>query len=189
MNYTHSENLNKFIQEVIKESKHQLIDLHAIAVSIGPGSYTGLRIGVSSAKGLAYALNIPVIAISTLQSLAFSFMKEMEPDDLIIPMIDARRMEVYCAVYDNKLHEKEEVKALVLDQNSFMYFKDAGKIWLVGDGVEKIKAIHNASQFNYIHCFPTSKSMVQLAHQKYLSSDFVDIAYFEPFYLKDFIAG
>jgi len=184
--YAHAEKLHVFIEDVLKEAKLNYSDLNAIAVSMGPGSYTGLRIGVSAAKGLCYALNIPLIAIDTLELLA---RKITVNDGVIIPMIDARRMEAYTAIFDTDYNNIRETKAEVIGDN---FFDDvAGTIHLVGDGAAKYHEILPAGKFVYHEnaVYPSAAEMAQLSFNKYKKSDTVDVAYFEPFYLKDFIAG
>nr|WP_315195484.1 tRNA (adenosine(37)-N6)-threonylcarbamoyltransferase complex dimerization subunit type 1 TsaB [uncultured Flavobacterium sp.] len=182
--YSHAERLHVFIEEIISEAGIQLKDLTAIAVSQGPGSYTGLRIGVSAAKGLCYALDIPLIAVDTLQSLAF---KVKVTDGLIVPMIDARRMEVYSAVFSATLEKKREVLAEIIDENSFEDF--AEKVYFVGDCNEKCKAVLTKDNFVFLDeiKYPSANEMSALSFDKYKISDTVDVAYFEPYYLKDFL--
>ena len=185
--FTHSENLTIFIQEVLTEAKLSVKDLDAIAVSKGPGSYTGLRIGVSTAKGLCYGLEKPLISISTLYSM-FVQSKSQIPT-LFCPMLDARRMEVYCAVYDEKGSVVKEVAADIINENSFAELLNENKIIFFGDGAAKCKealSYHDHAIF-VDNIFPSAKAMVMLAEEKFLKKDFEDVAYFEPFYLKDFV--
>ena len=160
-NFSHAEKLHVFIQEILKENSITLNDLSAIAVSKGPGSYTGLRIGVSSVKGLCYALNIP--------------------------MIDARRMEVYTAFFDKKYNIQREVRADIIDENS--YSEINANVHLVGDGIAKFKEVltNNKFIFHDSVIYPSANEMSAIAFEKYKKSDFVDVAYFEPYYLKDFV--
>lgn len=182
--YSHAEKLHVFINEIIKDAKISLSDLDAIAVSQGPGSYTGLRIGVSAAKGLSYALEIPLIAVDTLESLAN---KAKSNDGYIIPMIDARRMEVYSAIFNSNKEKIREVKAEVLTEESFSDITD--KIYFVGDSNEKAKTILSKANFVFLDdlMFPSANEMSLLSYQKFQKKDFVDVAYFEPYYLKDFM--
>jgi tRNA threonylcarbamoyladenosine biosynthesis protein TsaB len=184
--YTHAEKLHVFIDEVFKEAGLAYSDLSAVAVSKGPGSYTGLRIGVSAAKGLCYALNIPLIAIDTLELLA---RKISVNDGVIIPMIDARRMEVYNAIYTSDYKQLRATQAEVITENSFT--ETTGKIHLVGDGASKCKELLFDSRFVYHDdvIYPSAAQMAELSYLKNKISDTVDVAYFEPYYLKDFIAG
>ena len=183
-NFNHAEKLHVFIEEVMTESNIKLSDLNAVSVSKGPGSYTGLRIGVSTAKGLCYALDIPLIAIDTLQIIA----KQIQISEGIIqPMIDARRMEVFTASFDKKHQIVGQTKALVLDENSFEEIKK--KIHFIGDGAEKSEAVLKSERFIfYSHLkYPSAKEMVELSYDAYLNKKFEDVAYFEPYYLKDFM--
>lgn len=185
-NYSHSEQLHVFIQDVLKDGKKVLTDLDAIAVSKGPGSYTGLRIGVSSAKGLCFALDIPLISIATLESMADQ--TESDNCDFIIPVLDARRMEVYSLVFDKNHDEIRETKAEIIDENSFQEYAERGKVLLLGSGAEKCKSILTHKNFSYdTSVVPSSREMGALSYQKFKKKEFEDVAYFEPFYLKDFI--
>jgi tRNA threonylcarbamoyladenosine biosynthesis protein TsaB len=182
--FSHAEKLHVFMEEILKENKLTFQDLSAIAVSQGPGSYTGLRIGVSAAKGLCYALSIPLIAIDTLESLA---RQVKNINGLVIPMIDARRMEVYSAIFNDKLEKIRAIEAQIIDENSFSDI--TGTIYIVGDCQEKIKTVLSKSNFVFLDniVFPSASEMSQLAFNKYQKSDTVDVAYFEPYYLKDFM--
>ena len=185
-NYSHAERLHLFIEEVINEANISKDDLCAVAISKGPGSYTGLRIGVSTAKGLCYALDIPLISVSTLEALA----NQVKVDDgIIIPMLDARRMEVYSAVFDKYNNQIRETKAQELDENSFKLYLNEGKVYFIGNGVQKSKeVITHENAFFIENKLPSSENMSKIAYEKYKKSDIEDVAYFEPFYLKDFIA-
>jgi tRNA threonylcarbamoyladenosine biosynthesis protein TsaB len=182
--YSHAERLHVFIEEIVKEAGITFSDLAAIAVSQGPGSYTGLRIGVSAAKGLCYALGIPLIAIDTLQTLASQITVS---DGLIIPMIDARRMEVYSAVFDVNHQNKRETQAEIIDDNSFQGFEET--LYFIGDCAEKCKSVLTKGNFVFLENikYPSAKEMSRLSYDKYKISDTVDVAYFEPYYLKDFM--
>jgi len=185
--YSHAEKLHVFIDEVLKEGKSTMGNLDAIAVSKGPGSYTGLRIGVSAAKGLCYALDIPLIAIPTLAVLAASV---EEGSTVIIPMLDARRMEVYSAVFNDDKQEIRETKAEIVFESSFAEYLSNNKVTFVGNGVLKFKEIcGDANAIFMDEIQPSSIKMAVLAEQKYKKNDIVDVAYFEPFYLKDFKIG
>ena len=183
--YSHAEKLHVFIDEILKENKLTFKDLSAIAISQGPGSYTGLRIGVSAAKGLCYSLDIPLIAIDTLEILARKLTVE---NGIIIPMIDARRMECYTAVFDAKHEKIREVKAEIIDENSFQEITTE-VIHFVGDGATKCKDVLSDTKFIYHDeiQFPSANEMSKIAYDKYKKNDTVDVAYFEPFYLKDFM--
>ncbi|SNR17517.1 tRNA (adenosine(37)-N6)-threonylcarbamoyltransferase complex dimerization subunit type 1 TsaB [Tenacibaculum jejuense] len=185
INYSHAEKLHPFILDVVEKSGVSINDLDAVAVSKGPGSYTGLRIGVSAAKGLCFALNKPLISIGTLNALAHSI--DVKEDAHIIPMLDARRMEVYSAVYTNENLEIREVKAEIIDENSFEEYTDK-KVYLIGDGSEKCKEVLKHANFIFIEDkHPSSIQMAELSYIKYKKNDIEDVAYFEPFYLKDFM--
>ncbi|MBL7932414.1 MAG: tRNA (adenosine(37)-N6)-threonylcarbamoyltransferase complex dimerization subunit type 1 TsaB [Bacteroidia bacterium] len=187
--FTHAENLHLFIQEALSKTGIESKDLNAISVSKGPGSYTGLRIGVSSAKGLAYALNIPLISVDTLQIMAAMAYDTMKEKAFYCPMIDARRMEIYTNVYDQDLKAQSEIQALIVDENSIDTFKKYPKICFFGDGMPKCKTLLSTlTNAHFIEDIkPSAASMVKLAHAKFVSKSFEDVAYFEPFYLKDFM--
>ena len=181
----HSEKLHLFIEECLLKANLKLSDLKAINVSKGPGSYTGLRIGVSAAKGLAYGLSIPLISVDTLEAMADSV--SSANDAVLIPMIDARRMEVFCSIHQNGKCLRT-VSAEVLEESSFSEFNDK-KVFFFGDGAAKAIETLNPS-FTFVDEIKTSSSnLIRLGWLKYNASDFENIAYFEPFYLKDFVAG
>jgi len=161
-------------------------DLDAVAVSKGPGSYTGLRIGVSAAKGLCFALDIPLISIPTLSNMAEQ-LKDSEMD-YIIPVLDARRMEVYSAIFDNSLSQIRETRAEIIDQNSFQEYMSKGKVLVLGSGAEKCmeQLVHDNVSFDIANV-PSAREMGCLSFAKFKEKDFEDVAYFEPYYLKDFI--
>ena len=183
-NFSHAEKLHVFIEELLAENNLQFSDLNAIAVSQGPGSYTGLRIGVSSAKGFCYALNIPMIAIDTLQLLAKQIQIE---EGIVIPMIDARRMEVFTAFYDKNQNQIRNVQAEIIDENSYDEIEEV--LHLVGDGTAKFKNILVNEKFVFHPnvSYPSANEMSDLSFEKFQKQEFVDVAYFEPFYLKDFL--
>lgn len=181
--YSHAEKLHVFIEEIVKEANVNFSEIKAVAVSKGPGSYTGLRIGVSAAKGLCYALQIPLISIDTMQVLA----KKANVDGLIVPMIDARRMEVYSAIFDKNHNKIKEVEAEVLTENSYQDFDQT--VYFVGDCQEKCQTVLVKDNFKFLPeiIFPSANEMSQLSFEKFQNNDFEDVAYFEPFYLKDFM--
>lgn len=183
-NFSHAEKLHVFIEELLLETNVALKDLKAISVSQGPGSYTGLRIGVSSAKGLCYALSIPLIAIDTLEILA---RKINISNGTILPMIDARRLEVYSAFFNSNYAKIRETKAEVIDENSFQETSEI--LHLIGDGAMKFKEILTDEKFKYYPeiQFPSAAEMSLISFQKFQNNQFEDVAYFEPFYLKDFV--
>ena len=184
--YSHSERLHVYIDVVLKEAEVSLNELNAIAISKGPGSYTGLRIGVSAAKGLCFALDKPLISIPTLEVLAHQIKIE---DGVIVPMLDARRMEVYSAVYNSDYHQIRETQAEILGEDSFNEYLEKGTVYFIGNGVEKTKTLITHANAVFIdNKLPSAKEMDLLAYNKYKKNDTEDVAYFEPYYLKDFIA-
>jgi tRNA threonylcarbamoyladenosine biosynthesis protein TsaB len=183
----HASHLTLFIDEVLKAVNKSYEDLDAIAVSMGPGSYTGLRIGVSTAKGLCFALDIPLIAVSTLQAMASAKQSLANDTTLLCPMIDARRMEVYLAVYAANLSPIEDVKAEILDEHSFAAFTDYTLIFF-GDGAEKCKALYSdTKRYRFEPHINSAADMTSLAFEKFTKREEADLAYFEPYYLKDFM--
>ncbi len=188
---SHATLLGSYVEEAMSFVRAQNFKIDAVAVSCGPGSYTGLRIGVSTAKGLCYALNVPLIAVNTLELLACTllFDDSVDEDSLLCPMIDARRMEVYAAIYDRSLQPLRPVTADIIDESSYLGFLDKHKICFFGNGADKCKQtiLHPHASFKSdVH--PLAQNMVALAEKSFRDSSFVDIAYFEPFYLKDFVA-
>ena len=182
--YSHAEKLHVFIEEIVKEANVNFFEIKAVAVSKGPGSYTGLRIGVSTAKGLSYALGIPLLAVDTLLALA----KKMTINQgLIIPMLDARRMEVYNAIYTPQFELVRPVQAEVITEDSFQEYPQ--EIYLVGDGALKCESLLSDARFHFVSeiQYPSAQEMAALSFESYKISDTVDVAYFEPFYLKDFV--
>ncbi|SDK67618.1 tRNA threonylcarbamoyladenosine biosynthesis protein TsaB [Salinimicrobium catena] len=187
-NYSHAERLHKYIDEILKESGLTPGDLSAVAVSKGPGSYTGLRIGVSAAKGLCFSLDLPLISIPTLTSLALQVDKNA--GDFIIPLLDARRMEVYTAGFTSGMEAVFETRAQVLDDTSFLEYLEKGKVTFIGNGVEKFKKICSHKNASFVDGkLPSAAEMVVIASEKFAKKEFEDVAYFEPYYLKDFMAG
>jgi tRNA threonylcarbamoyladenosine biosynthesis protein TsaB len=190
----HASNITLFIEEVLKQSNKTVKDLDAVAVSMGPGSYTGLRIGVSTAKGLCYALDIPLIAVNTLEAMTSGFKGKcfsVQPNTVFCPMIDARRMEVYCAIFDDNLSVLMPTEAKIIDENSFSDILNSHVVYFFGDGAVKFEDtlglnMNARLMGDYQN---SAKDLTLLALEKFESKDFVDVAYFEPFYLKDFIAG
>ena len=182
--YSHAERLHVFIEEIIKETGITFKDLSAIAVSQGPGSYTGLRIGVSAAKGLCFALGIPLIAVDTLQVLASQVKVS---SGLIVPMLDARRMEVYSAIFTPYFENKRNVQAEIITENSFEELEEI--LYFVGDCAEKCKTVLTKESFVFLDNikYPSANEMSYLSFEKHKKNDTVDVAYFEPYYLKDFM--
>ena len=187
--FSHSENLHVFIEQVLKESNlhpKAIKAIKAIAISAGPGSYTGLRIGVATAKGLCYGWDIPLIALPTLRILAEQVTYEFTDIEYIIPMIDARRMEVFTSVYSHDFSPILGERAEILTESTFDTYLNKGKTIFLGDGITKFQAIckHKNAYF-WENKFPSAKQMGRLALEKYQAQAFEDIAYFEPFYLKE----
>lgn len=191
----HSEKITNFIREVMETAGIDYRQLDAVAVSKGPGSYTGLRIGVSTAKGICYAADLPLMAIDTLEAMALGMKaklgSQITENDLLVPMIDARRMEVYSAIFDASMNKIKDTEAMVIDEKSFAELRQNHRLWLFGDGAPKLsKLFENQCNINIIDGFkPSAAYMLPLAEKALKEHDFVDVAYFEPFYLKDFIAG
>lgn len=184
MGYSHAEKLHVFIEETLTEANLKFSDLKAIAVSQGPGSYTGLRIGVSAAKGLCYALEIPLIAVDTLEVLASQISIE---EGVIVPMIDARRMEVYSAIFDKNHQKIRDIKAEILNEESFSDMNET--IYFVGDSSQKAKTLLQKDNFVFVDdvIYPSAKQMTKKSYTLFANNRFEDVAYFEPFYLKDFM--
>jgi tRNA threonylcarbamoyladenosine biosynthesis protein TsaB len=189
---SHASLVSVFIEEVLKECNLRIVEIDAVAVSMGPGSYTGLRIGVSSAKGICYAATKPLIAVNTLKSIAAGMINVSEnisQDSLFCPMIDARRMEVYMAIYDNCLNEISPVSAEIITSDFFEKFSPS-KLFVSGDGSEKIKdVVKYIADIQYLNIEPSVRHMCKMANEAFEKAEFVDVAYFEPYYLKDFVAG
>jgi len=185
-NYSHAENITLFIEDVLKQAELSIKDIHAVSVSSGPGSYTGLRIGVSTAKGLCYPLNIPLIAIDSLTALA-ELAREKYPNSNLCPLIDARRMEVFNAIYNDKREQIKPISADIIEENSYSQFEP---FIYFGDGAMKLQEIWSTKNCEIDSTILSSaKGQTSIAYKKYLAKDVVDVAYFEPFYLKDFVAG
>lgn len=185
-NYSHAERLHIYIDEVLNEAGISSKELDAISVSKGPGSYTGLRIGVSAAKGLCFGLNKPLISVSTLEALTHQVTCD---DGVIVAMLDARRLEVYSAIFNANYKQIRETQAQILDSNAFAEYLHQVKVYFIGNGVEKTKTLINHPNAIFIeNKLPSSNEMSALAYHKYKISDFEDVAYFEPYYLKDFVA-
>ena len=188
---SHAKNLAVFVEEALSFAKAKGWNIDAVAVSCGPGSYTGLRIGVSQAKGLCFGLNVPLIAINTLQLLTCSvmFKGSFAENALFCPMIDARRMEVYSAIYDMALNEVKKISADIIDENSYADILDKNIVYFFGDGAAKCESVINNHNARFIQSvLPVAVDMVALAEMAFRKQDFKDVAYFEPFYLKEFVA-
>jgi tRNA threonylcarbamoyladenosine biosynthesis protein TsaB len=185
LKYSHAERLHVYIDEVLNNANLKKSELSAVAVSKGPGSYTGLRIGVSAAKGLCFALDIPLISVPTLEALAYKIKIEK---GCIVAMLDARRMEVYASVFDCDYNCIESTEAKILDKNSYSNTLKNQSVYFVGNGVEKTKAIIQHPNAFFDSQLPSAVQMCSLSYNKFQAKDFEDLAYFEPYYLKDFIA-
>ena len=182
-----------FIQEMLEEKGLTIADCDAVCVSKGPGSYTGLRVGVSTAKGLCFGSGKPLIAISTLDILVA---QAQIPDNLkyIVPMVDARRMEVYAAVYEiagqagNDVRQITETAPAIIDENSYSDILEKGKVLFIGDGAGKCADVIKHPNATFLQCWPKASAMLEPAMKAYKEKRFEDVAYFEPFYLKEFVA-
>jgi len=184
-NYKQSESLHTFVEWALEGAGISIKDIEAVSLGKGPGSYTGLRIGASSAKGFCYGLKIPLVAVNSLESMIEPFLDQNY--DFIIPMVDARRMEVYTAVYDGSTgKEISETEAKVLDETSFAAYADK-KVVFVGDGAKKAQEILQLPSAEYLaDIYPSAQYLIKRSLEKISQKEFEDIAYFEPFYLKDF---
>ncbi|MGI6319556.1 MAG: tRNA (adenosine(37)-N6)-threonylcarbamoyltransferase complex dimerization subunit type 1 TsaB [Bacteroidales bacterium] len=189
---SHSKELNLFIEEILKTSNISYKDLKALAVSYGPGSYTGLRIGMSTAKAICYAHDIPLICLSSLQILANALKEQIdfETDNLaILPLLDARRMEVYVATFDINLNFNSQAEAMIVDEKTFDIYKDYSKVVIGGSGAEKcLQFVENDDRFVFYDVKLSSKYMPKLAEYEFQNKNFADLAYSEPFYLKEYKA-
>lgn len=182
--YKQSESLHTFIQWALEGAEISLKEIDAISLGIGPGSYTGLRIGAASAKGLCFGLGVPLIGVNSLHSMVKPFVNKGY--DAIIPMIDARRMEVYTAIFDGKTGEiQSEIQPKILDEHSFSDL-EGRKVLFVGDGAKKASEIMKINAEYNATIYPSAKYMIEEGVRKFEKSEFEDVAYFEPFYLKEF---
>lgn len=188
----HAETLGPNVDEAMSFADSHAIPIDAVAVSCGPGSYTGLRIGVSMAKGICYGLDIPLISVSTLQLMCVPVLLDrdyLEDGALLCPMLDARRMEVYAGIYDRGLNTVREVRADIVDGDTYRCFTERGPVYFFGNGAKKCKETIGGRNARYIDKVePLAKWMFPLAEKKLLRGETEDVAYFEPFYLKDFVA-
>ena len=184
---SHATLLTVFVNQLLEENNLKITDLNAVSVSEGPGSYTGLRIGVSTAKGICFGIDKPLIAISTLDALAFSVSKNISENVLLCPMIDARRMEIYTALFNSKAERISEIIPLIVDENSFTEELKNNKIVMFGSGAEKCKSIFKNNVEFLDNIMPSSSYMCELSEIAFNNNTFVDVAYFEPFYLKEFM--
>ena len=188
----HATKCGVFVDEALSFAESHAIPLDAVAVSEGPGSYTGLRIGYSMAKGVCYGRNVPLISLPTLEVLCVPVLlyhEEVEDDALLVPMIDARRMEVYAAVYDRALRVVRPIQADIVDADTYQEYLDRGPVYFFGDGAEKTKTVIQHPNARFIDGInPLGKYMFPLAERKFMRGEFADVAYSEPFYLKEFEA-
>ena len=187
---SHATLLTVFVEQILAETGIEATALDAVAVSQGPGSYTGLRIGVSTAKGICYATGAKLIAVDTLKAMAIMAEKNATPrPDLFCSMIDARRMEVYTAIYDSALNRVTDTQALIIDADSFADRLKDSTIAFYGDGAGKCQNVITSANARFIDGIcPLAANMVPLAEEAFAAADFKDVAYFDPFYLKDFVA-
>lgn len=184
--FRHSDHLHLFIEELLSTSEIEPAQLSGVAVSMGPGSYTGLRIGVSTAKGLCYANDIPLIAVNSLEVLAAAY--SPNESDVLVPMFDARRMEVFALVLNVQKEVLQQTQATIITPESFQEFEHKGRLVFFGTGAEKCKDVISSSNTLFLEELkhPSARNMVSLATAKFEANDTEDVAYFEPFYLKDF---
>ena len=186
LQYSHAERLHVYIDELLQTAKVSKTQIAAVGISKGPGSYTGLRIGVSAAKGLCYALKIPLISILTLEALEHQVVNPQGP---IVSMLDARRLEVYSAIYDTDYNETRTTEAEVLTSESYKELLESTPVYFIGNGVAKTQLLLSHPNAIFIeNKLPSAAQMCTLTHAKFNDNDFEDVAYFEPYYLKDFIA-
>lgn len=182
---SHTEVITLFIEDLLRRNSISVKDLSAIVLASGPGSYTSLRVGCSTAKGLCFGLDIPLIAINSLEILAQSVKSKVKAGDIIIPMIDARRMEVYAAVYDHELNLLQDTHAHILTEESFQEYRNPNAThYYIGNGAAKALEVLKQEPFEYHEHFSSARYMIDLGHDKYINGDYEDLAYFEPFYLK-----
>ncbi len=189
--YSHAEQIESLIEKSLHEANVNIKDLDAVSVSKGPGSYTGLRIGVSLAKGLSFGLNIPLISVPTLEAMANHPRVLAHTTSFKAPMLDARRMEVYTCILEESNRVFEKTSAVILDEHSFTGVLEKHSLLFFGPGMEKCKAklaIHDNAVFED-DILPSAQHMVQISEEKLVKKEVEDTAYFEPFYLKDFVAG
>ncbi|WP_215225200.1 tRNA (adenosine(37)-N6)-threonylcarbamoyltransferase complex dimerization subunit type 1 TsaB [Echinicola shivajiensis] len=182
----HAQKLMPAIKELMEQAGVQSSQLDAVAVSEGPGSYTGLRIGVSTAKGISFAHNIPLIGVGSLDALAYQVRRFAEEGTVIVPMIDARRMEVYSKVFNSSLAIIEEIKPEIIDESSYKEYLKNGLVYFLGDGAQKVSEVIMHSNARFFDITNSAVSVGGIAHEKFEREEFVDIAYFEPNYLKEF---
>jgi tRNA threonylcarbamoyladenosine biosynthesis protein TsaB len=178
--------LHTAVADILQKAEYTVNELQAVAVSIGPGSYTGLRVGLASAKGFCYALNIPLIAVSTLKMIAVAVKEEAAGVNLICPMIDARRMEVFTNLYDQLLAEKNTARAMIIDENSFSAILESNRILFCGDGSKKLQKIITSPNALFSNTIANASHLVQLSFNCFRNNEFASLAYIEPSYIKEF---
>jgi tRNA threonylcarbamoyladenosine biosynthesis protein TsaB len=185
----HAEKLAPAIHELLSVTSRSFKELNAIAISAGPGSYTGLRIGASTAKGICFAMDLPLISIPTLELMAFTAVGSVTPGALLCPMIDARRMEVYCQVFDSTLNTILPATAKVIDESSFNELLDVQKVFFFGNGADKCREVLRHPNAVFLdNIVPLASLMGEVAHTRFQKKEFEDMEKFKPFYLKDFVA-
>lgn len=182
----HSQKLMLLVEDIFQKTGLKSSDLAAVSVSSGPGSYTGLRIGVSIAKGLAFAHDIPLIGVETLEALAFQAKHNLVKGEHVVPMMDARRMEVYMAVYNSDFIQEEPIQPKIIETNPFLEYLNRGRVFFLGDGLTKLKEVLNHPNAVFLKNLNSATSVGELAYLNFENKEFVDLAYFEPNYLKDF---
>jgi tRNA threonylcarbamoyladenosine biosynthesis protein TsaB len=186
---SHAARLAPLIDVMLRKVNVQVKQIEAVAVTRGPGSYTGLRIGTSTAKGLCYALGIPLISVGTLELLAFQATGSIPPASLLCPMIDARRMEVYCLVTDSKLEVIQPVSAHVIDETSFAELLEGNQVLFFGNGANKCRQVITHSNAAFLEgIYPQASALGLMADEKFRKKQFEDLVHFKPFYLKEFVA-
>lgn len=186
---SHASLLGVFVHEIMEQVRREGLRLDAVAVSSGPGSYTGLRIGVSTAKGLSYGLDIPLIAIPTPTIMASMMVGRVGEGEWLCPMIDARRMEVYATLYDRLLNVLRETTADIVEEGSYADWLDQRPVTFFGDGAVKCRSMITHPNARFVDdVYPLASAMVSLAEEAFRAGRFEDVAYFEPFYLKEFVA-
>ena len=190
----HAKHLLPFVDEVLKQANMAMHEINGVAVSIGPGSYTGLRIGVSTAKGIAYTTGIPVMAVSTLESIAQGaktlWAESSSEQPQIVPMIDARRMEVFTTRYDFNMQSLEEISSKIVDENTFAELLSKEKVLFCGNGMSKCRELLSIfPNARFMEASISAKNMLPAALRKWQKQEFEDVAYFEPFYLKEYVAA
>jgi tRNA threonylcarbamoyladenosine biosynthesis protein TsaB len=188
---SHASLLGKFVENAVRYVHACQLKLDAVAVSCGPGSYTGLRIGVSEAKGLCFGMDVSLIAINTLQTMASKILKNnlLPANTLLCPMIDARRMEVYAGIYNQQLEAVRGIRADIVDEYSYREYLSQQPVVFFGNGAEKCKQYLTGQNALFLDgIYPVAADMIDLAESAFTAGHFADVAYFEPFYLKEFVA-